>query len=241
MKPTAIVTGANRGIGKAVALRLASDGFQVVLAARDLTLLNEVAAQCPGSLPFPVDLRAEDGPQRLVDATSAAFGRIDVVINNAGATKRGDFEALTDFDWTDGYALKLFGAVRLTRASWPWLKAAQGAVINIAGIGGRTPGPEFSIGGSVNAALLAFTKSLADKGIADGVQVNAINPGPVRTDRLTKRLLTISEADFVRKENITRIGEPQEIAALVAFLLSEDGRWMQGSLVDMDGGSTKSL
>ena len=96
-------------------------------------------------------------------------------------------------------------------------------------------------GGSVNAALLAFTKSLADKGIADGVQVNAINPGPVRTDRLTKRLLTISEVDFVRKENITRIGEPQEIAALVAFLLSEDGRWMQGSLVDMDGGSTKSL
>lgn len=241
MKPTAIVTGANRGIGRAIALRLASDGFQVVLAARDQALLKEVAAKCPGSLPFPIDLRENDAPQHLVDATLAAYSRIDVVINNAGATKRGDFEALTDFDWTDGYALKFFGAVRLTRAAWPSLKAAGGSIINIAGIGGRTPGPEFSIGGSVNAALSAFTKSLADKGIADGVQVNAINPGPVRTDRLKKRLSTISEAEFIRNENITRIGEPEDIAALVAFLLGDGGRWMQGSLIDMDGGSTKAL
>src|SRR5207237_5831211 len=115
----------------------------------------------------------------------------------AGATKRGEFEDLGEEDWTDGFALKFFGAVRLARAAWPHLKQQSGSVVNIAGIGGRTPGPQFAIGGSVNAALLSFTKSLADVGIRDGVQVNAINPGAIRTARLAKRLGN-DEAAFVQ-------------------------------------------
>jgi 3-oxoacyl-[acyl-carrier protein] reductase len=198
-------------------------------------------------LAVPLDLREAGHGQALVDAALREFGAIDFVVNCAGATKRGDFESLTDDDWADGYALKMFGAVRVTRAAWPHLRTRSGSVINIAGVGGRTPGPQFTIGGSVNAALLAFTKALADVGLTDSVQVNAVNPGPVRTARLEKRLAAISadpaaaEAAFIRDEKIVRIGEPSDIAALVSFILSPAGRLLHGSLIDMDGGSTKSL
>jgi 3-oxoacyl-[acyl-carrier protein] reductase len=114
-------------------------------------------------------------------------------------------------------------------------------VVHIAGVGGRTPGREFTIGGSVNAALLSFTKALADLGIADGVQVNAINPGAVRTDRLRKRLAGQSEQKFVEEAGITRVGEPEDIAELVAHLVSPSGRFIHGSLIDIDGGQTKTI
>jgi 3-oxoacyl-[acyl-carrier protein] reductase len=172
-------------------------------------------------------------------------------VNNAGATKRGDFLTLSEEDWMDGYALKMFGAVRLTRAAWPHLREAKGSVINIAGSGGRTPGAEFTIGGSVNAALLSFTKALADIGLKDGVQVNCINPGPVKTARFDKRLAQTAAQHgvdaarameiFLHEEKITRVGEPEDIAALVAFLLSSHGRLLHGSLIDADGGLTKTV
>ena len=158
------------------------------------------------------------------------FGGIDIVINNAGATKRGDFLLLTDEDWSDGYALKFFGAVRLARAAWPHLKARGGSVLMVAGVGGRTPGPQFTIGGSVNAALLSLTKALADLGIRDGIEVNAINPGPVRTDRFQARLaaeareqgieLSDAEAHMVKNLQISQIGEPRDIANFVTFITS---------------------
>jgi 3-oxoacyl-[acyl-carrier protein] reductase len=174
-----------------------------------------------------------------------------MVVNNAGATRRGDFFELSDADWTDGFALKFFGAMRLVRAAWPYLKARHGAVLNIIGIGGRTPGAEFTIGGSVNGACLSFTKALADIGVRDGVQVNAINPGYVRTDRLRKWLElaamkhggdTQAAADeMVRHANVVRLGEPEDVAALAAFILSPHGRLLQGSLIDLDGGQTKTV
>ena len=186
-----------------------------------------------------------------MDEALAAFGGIDIVVNNAGATKRGDFETLTEEDWQDGYALKMFGAVRLTRAAWPHLRKSGGAVVNIAGSGGRTPGAQFTIGGSVNAALLSFTKALADLGLRDGIQVNCINPGPVKTARFDKRLAMTAEehgvgteealAIFIREEKISKVGEPEDIAGLVAFLLSPHGRLLHGSLIDADGGSTKTI
>ncbi len=176
---------------------------------------------------------------------------IDIVVNNAGATKRGDFFELTEADWTDGFALKFLGAVRLTRAAWPHLKARRGSLLNIIGGGGRTPGAEFTIGGSVNGACLSFTKAVADIGIRDGVQVNAINPGRIRTDRL--RTLLAAEAaqlggdvdaameEIARKSNIVRLGEPEDVANLAAFMVSPGSRYMQGALVDLDGGQTKTI
>lgn len=249
---TAIVTGASRGIGRGIAERLGREGANVVLAARDGALLAEVARGIGERAAWvAVDLREPAAAAQVVALAVAEFGGVDIVVNNAGATKRGEFLALTDEDWADGYALKLHGAVRLARAAWPELQKRGGSVVNIAGTGGKTPGAEFTIGGSVNAAVLSFTKALADVGVRDGVQVNAINPGTVRTDRFEKRMDALAaaqgleraaaEAAFVGQQRVTRIGEPADIAALVAFVVGPEGRFLHGALIDMDGGATKSL
>jgi NAD(P)-dependent dehydrogenase (short-subunit alcohol dehydrogenase family) len=198
-----------------------------------------------------VDLREATAAAAGVARAVAEFGGVDLVVNNAGATKRGEFLELTDEDWADGYALKVHGAVRLTRAAWPELRRRGGSVVNIAGTGGRTPGAEFTIGGSVNAAVLSFTKALADVGVRDGVQVNAVNPGTVRTGRFEKRMEALAAAQglareaaegaFVQQQRVTRVGEPEDIAGLVAFLVGPEGRFLHGALIDMDGGATKSL
>jgi NAD(P)-dependent dehydrogenase (short-subunit alcohol dehydrogenase family) len=251
----AIVTGASRGIGRAIAIRLALDGAKVVLTARDAGLLesvvSEIKAAGGSAASVAFDLREPDAPAQLAQFAQAQFGSIDIVVNNAGATKRGDFLTLTEEDWKDGYALKFFGAMRLTRAVWPQLKARRGSVVNIAGVGGRTPGAQFTIGGSVNAALLSLTKALSELGIQDGVQVNAINPGPVRTDRLQARLKILArekeidpadaEAAMVHEMRITRVGEPEDIASLVAYLVSPESRLIHGAFIDIDGGETKTL
>jgi len=239
---TAIVTGASRGIGNAIARRLAQDGARVVLCARNEELLKATAWDIgDNALTVALDLRLPESAAKVVEATVEKFGTVDIVVNNAGATKRGEFESLTDDDFIDGFALKYFCAVRLTRAAWPYLKKQSGSVVNIVGAGGRTPSAQFAIGGSVNAAVLSFTKAMSEVGIRDGVQVNAINPGPVRTDRLAQRLKTTTEEAFMRESRIARIGEPEDIAAMVAFILSPHGRLLQGSLIDMDGGQTKTI
>jgi len=193
----AIVTGASRGIGRAIAVRLARDGVSVLLTARDEAALDgavqEIQAAGGTAAWIAVDLRLRDSAQRLVDDV---LGSLDASISWSITRVRpsgASFLALTDDDWADGFALKFFGAMRLTRYAWPHLKAQAGSVVHISGIGGRTPGREFAIGGSVNAALLSFTKALAELGIADGVQVNAHQPrrgadrpsaGTSRRDRL---------------------------------------------------------
>ncbi len=141
-----------------------------------------------------LDLRVPDAPSKLVDFAIARYGRIDIVVDSAGATKRGAFLELSDDDFVDGFALKYFAAVRLLKAAWPWLQKASGSVVNIAGVGGQTPGEMFAIGGSVNAAMLSLTKSLAEAGLSAGIQVNAVNPGAIRTERLKKRLAALAKS-----------------------------------------------
>ena len=251
----AIVTGASRGIGRAIAMRLAKEGAKTVLCARSADELEaavkEIERNGGTALSIALDLRLPESPAQLADFAAHHFGGIDIVVNNAGATKRDAFLDLTDDDWLDGFALKFFGAVRLTRAAWPHLKASRGSVVNISGAGGRTPGAEFAIGGSVNAAMQSFTKAMAELGITDGVQVNVINPGSIRTGRLQKRLealaaesgtnLAAAEQKMVAVTKTTRIGEPEDIAALVAFIAGPEGRFLQGAMIDMDGGATKTL
>jgi len=254
-RKTAVVTGASKGIGRAIALRLAKDGASVVLCARDKESLESAVAEIRASggeaASIALDLRTTEAASQLVEFALATFGRIDILVNSAGATKRGEFADLTDEDWADGFALKFFGAVRLTRAAWPHLWWTAGSVVFISGAGGRTPGGQFTIGGSVNAALLSFTKAMAEVGIRDGVQVNAVNPGTIRTGRFAARLtslaqeqgLTVEDAEreFVREQKIARVGEPEDVAGLVAFVVGPEGRLLQGALIDMDAGATKTI
>ena len=248
----AVVTGASRGIGRSIAETLAAEGMSVVLAAQSKDQLEAVASTLPTpSLVHVVDLRVPDGPAALVAATLARFGQLDLLVNNAGATKRGDFFALTDADWEDGFSLKFYGAMRCSRAAWPHLQAARGSIVNIAGIGGRTGSAEFTIGGGVNAALMHLTKSLADRGVKDGVRVNAINPGSIETDRLQLRLKTFAAEHHVdlpeagrqmaKAHGIARFGQPEEIARAVAFLASPAVAFVQGAVIDIDGGQTRTL
>lgn len=251
----AIVTGASRGIGRAIGLRLAREGAKLVLAARDEKTLAGIAREIQSgggaATCFAADLRDAKTPPALVESAVAAYGAIDIVVNNAGATKRGDFLKLSDGDWQDGFALKLFGAVRVVRAAWPHLKSRRGAVLNIIGVGGRTPEADFTIGGSVNGAFLSFTKAIAQIGLRDGVRVNAINPGFIHTDRLDHRLQQLAAErggtpeshaeELIRQADIARLGTPEDIANLAAFVLSPEGSLLHGSLIDMDAGRTKTI
>jgi NAD(P)-dependent dehydrogenase (short-subunit alcohol dehydrogenase family) len=248
----AIVTGASKGIGRSIAETLAAEGMRVVVAARSrdqlATLASSIGESC---LVQAVDLTDPLVPAAVVAATVARFGRLDLLVNNAGSTKRGDFLALSEQDWDDGFGLKFFGAMRCSRAAWPHLHASQGSIVNIIGVGGRTGSAEFAIGGSVNAALMNLTKVLADRGVTDGVRVNAINPGGIKTDRLQTRVkafaaehnleLQSAEQQMARALGVARFGEPAEISRMVAFLASPQAGFCQGAIVDVDGGQTRTL
>jgi NAD(P)-dependent dehydrogenase (short-subunit alcohol dehydrogenase family) len=248
----AVVTGASRGIGRAIAQTLAAEGVKIAAAARSKDQLDDLAKSIKTEcLVQAVDLRKPESAAAVVDATIAKFGKIDLLVNNAGATKRGDFFELTDADWDDGFALKFFGAMRLCRAAWTHLQASHGGIVNIIGIGGRTGSAEFAIGGSVNAACRLLTKALADRGVKDGVRVNAINPGSIKTERLDIRLrsfaeekgidLAKAEQELAKASGVARFGEPSEIAAAVAFLASPQSGFCHGALLDIDGGQTRTL
>lgn len=247
-----IVTGASKGIGRAIAQTLADEGMRLTVVARSRNELESFAAsRGDACLVHAADLMQPESPAAVVAATIERFGRLDVLVNNAGATKRGDFLTLTDTDWAEGFALKFLGAMRCSRAAWPHLQASRGTIVNIVGIGGRTGSAEFAIGGAVNAALLNLTKVLADRGVRDGVRVNAINPGGIATDRLRTRVNAFAgehglgpseaEAEMARAVGVARFGQPEEIARLVAFLASPQAGFCQGAVVDADGGQTRTL
>jgi NAD(P)-dependent dehydrogenase (short-subunit alcohol dehydrogenase family) len=251
---TAIVTGASRGIGLAIAEKLAASGVNVALVARSAAALDAQAARLSHqakSIAFAADLRDADAADKAVAATLAQFGQLDFLVNNAGATKRGDFAALSDADFLDGFALKFHGTVRMTRAAWAPLKAASGAVVNIIGIGGRMAAADFTIGGTVNAALYNFTRAIAQKATADGIRVNGINPGWIETDRLKGRLAQAAKdkgvdeaaarAATLAELKVARFGQPAEIAELTAQLLSPRMAYVQGALVECDGGMNRAL
>ena len=169
-------------------------------------------------------------------------------MNSAGATKAGNFVDLPDEAWMDGYALKFFGCMRMCRLFWPMLKAAQGHVVNIGGGAARSPGADFTIGASVNAAMGNFSKGLSQLGKRDGVNVNVMHPGATETERFEELIAQRSKAsgksaDELRKEatvkdGLRRLGKAEDIAALTLFLCSEKARHIQGTAIAVDGGST---
>jgi NAD(P)-dependent dehydrogenase (short-subunit alcohol dehydrogenase family) len=246
-----VVTGGSRGIGKGIGAVFAREGAQVVLAASSADNLAKAAKEMPGG-PAPMtvagDLRQLAACEALFKAVNDKFKRCDVLVNNAGATKAGDFFQLPDDAFIDGFALKYFAAVRLSRLFWPLLKAAHGSVVNIIGGAARTPNANFLIGGSVNSAFANFSKGLAGIGNRDDVNVNVIHPGQTETDRVITLFEQQAKAlgktpEQVRDEQIVksglrRIGQPEDVAATVAFLASDDARHITGSELLIDGGQT---
>lgn len=251
----AIVTGASQGIGRATAIRLARDFDALVLVARNREQLQETAnaVEIHGarSLIIDIDLAGKTAAKAVVAQALAAFGRIDALVNIAGAVPQVDLFDMTDEQWDAGMALKLHGARRLTIEAWPALKQAKGSVIFTSGNSAIFPKAPYAAVGTINAAIAALAKAFSDRGIGDGVQVNSVLPGPVMTGRRRSYLehwaplhnMSVEEATehFPREAGIARYGQPEEIAELMAFLVSPGARWMTGSLLRMDGGEVKSV
>jgi NAD(P)-dependent dehydrogenase (short-subunit alcohol dehydrogenase family) len=252
----AIVTGGSRGIGAGIARELAQEGVGVFLVARAEAALKARAEEIRSrhnveARYLSADLREDGAAAACVQAAMASLGRIDILVNSAGATKRGDFFQLTDDDFRDGFALKFHGAVRLARAAWPHLKERRGSIINIGGIGANTPEADFTIGGSVNSALEHVSKALANIGHRDGIRVNTIHPGYIETDRLAKRVDAFARernldpaaarVEMARTLGINRFGLPADIGRLVAFLASDAGSYIHGVAIDIDEGVTKGI
>jgi 3-oxoacyl-[acyl-carrier protein] reductase len=251
----ALVTGSSRGIGRGIALALADEGCDLLLTGRDAQALEAVAQSIRDkggkAAARALDLCGPRAAEILVDVMRREFGGLDILVNNAGATKRGDFFELTDADWEDGYALKFFAHVRLTRAAWPLLKERRGTLVAIAGTSGRKPDKRFTIGSSVNAAVAAFTKCLADLGKEDGVRVNCIHPSLVETERQWRRIRAEVErtgqpeanirAQFCRETGIIRFGKVEDVADFVAFIVSSRATWLHGATLDLDGGEIPVL
>lgn len=251
----AIVTGASQGIGRSTAIRLAKDFTSLVLVARSREKLESVAEEIRGlgaeALILVADLADPAAPAKIVEAALSRFGRIDALLNIAGAVPQIDLLEMTDEQWDAGMALKLHGARRLTIAAWPALKEARGSVVLISGNSAQFPKAPYAAVGTINAAIVALAKAFSDRGIEDGVQVNSVLPGPVMTGRRRSYLerwaplhgLSVEDATakFPREAGIARYGEPEEIAELMAFLVSPGAKWMTGSALRMDGGEVKAI
>jgi NAD(P)-dependent dehydrogenase (short-subunit alcohol dehydrogenase family) len=251
----AIVTGASQGIGRATAIRLALDFSGVVLVARNGEKLRETAdkVNARGAEPMVLDLDMSkvEAPHIVVTKTLERFGRIDALLNIAGAVPQIDVLEMTDQQWNDGMELKLHGARRLTVRAWDALKQSRGSVVLISGNSALFPKSGYAAVGTINAAIVALAKAFSDKGLKDGVQVNSVLPGPVMTSRRESYLahwapahdVSVEEArvKYLSDVGIERYGRPEEIADLMAFLVSPGARWMTGSAIRMDGGEVKSI
>lgn len=254
-KSVAIVTGASQGIGRATAIRLARDFSAIVLVARDKDNLDKTATEVMSlgteAMAFALDLRQPQGAKSIVEGTLERLGRIDALLNIAGAVPQIDLFQMTDEQWDDGMALKFHGARRLTIQAWNALKASNGSVVLMSGSAAFNPKPGFAAVAAINAAINALAKALAEQGIKDRVQVNSISPGAVMTGRrgaffeswAPAHNLTVEEAikNFPEQAGIARLGKPEEIADLMSYLVSPAAKWMTGASVRMDGGEIKTI
>src|SRR5262245_51479472 len=254
---TALVTGGSRGIGRAVARALCAEGARVMICARDADMLARAAKEIGGQTARPVETIAADlselaAVSRVMSETVARLGRLDILVNNAGAIKGGDFLATPDEEWLRGWSLKLLGYIRLAREALPHMqRQGGGRIVNVVGAAARNPSPTYMVGGAANAALINFTKALADLGARSNVLVTAVSPGPVRTERWDNLQRQQAEAagqdlqTYTKEQSrglpLGRIALPEEVADLVCFLASARASFLTGIAITLDGGISRGV
>lgn len=254
---TALVTGGSRGIGRAVALALATEGARVAVCARDPRALGDATGEIRRrtgheAVAVVADLSRLDEVTRIVDETLRRLGSIDILVNNAGAIRGGDFIKTPDEQWITDWSLKLLGYIRMCRAVFPLMQSQGGGrICNVVGAAARNPTPAYLAGGAANAALINFTKGLADLGAPAGVLVTAVSPAATRTERWES--LTAQQAatagrpvgEFRReaesKYPLGRIATPEDVASLVCFLVSSRASFLTGICITVDGGSSRGV
>ena len=254
----AIVTGAGRGIGLAIATALAQEGATVVAANRAVSEdLTNLAARYT-VLPVVADLAAPEGPQHVVDQAVGHFGRLDILVNNVGAFRfhSGGFLSIGDADWEQTLALNLLTTVRTTRAALPIMLAqGSGTIVNVSSVNARQPGPEVADYSATKAAITNLTRELSQEFSSRGVRVNAVAPGPVATpgwvgpggiaDAIahasgSARETVVAQAAQLNSMTIGRMIAPEEVAALVLFLASDRAAAITGVEYLIDGGMVKT-
>jgi NAD(P)-dependent dehydrogenase (short-subunit alcohol dehydrogenase family) len=247
-----VVTGASRGIGAATARLLAAEGAKLALVSRDAGALEALAHALPTDTQVIAgDMNDSGAASRIVQETESRFGRIDGLVNCAGATSGGDPLSLSESAWRGSFELKFFSTVRLISAVLPVMRRQKhGVVVTVGGNIGRQPNLYMLPGSAVGAALHAINKGLADATAADGVRFHILNPGPTRTERLVgyaemlarQSGITVEQAEqqLVKDAPQHRIADPAEMAAMVAWMLSDRFAAATGNSVTADGGWVKA-
>ena len=253
----ALVTGGSAGIGFATADRLAAEGVSLALVARNEARLSAARAQIAEThavdvVQIAADLSVADAPGRVVKQAADALGGIDILVNNAGSSPFGTLEAVSDSDWMSSINLKLMGYVRCTRAAFGVMKEGGGGVIvNVVGMAGRSASPAYVLG-SLNAALLHFTKSAAELGGPHGIRVMAVNPGLTTTDRMEEAIEVWAEDAGMTNEEfrtaylgervpVGRFTTPEDVAEAIAYLCSDAAAPVTGSAIQLDGASASGV
>jgi 3-oxoacyl-[acyl-carrier protein] reductase len=253
----ALVTGGSMGIGRACAAGLAREGADVAICARGEEVLERVAlevAQQTGRtvLPIVADLNREEDAQRFVDTALRHFGRLDILVNCAGSSPGGSLQHLSERDWMESLNLKFLGYVRTAKAAIPYMRERRwGRIINVIGNDGIKPIYFEITPGAANAAGINFTLAIAEELAPHGILVNAVNPGPVDTERWWGLVRTmarekgISEAEAnqraIRSIPMGRLCTAEEVAHTVVFLASERASFVTGALITMDGAQRKAV
>jgi NAD(P)-dependent dehydrogenase (short-subunit alcohol dehydrogenase family) len=242
-KPVALVTGGGTGIGRAIAVGLAEDGFNLAIASRSPEHLAQGATELRGKgarvLEVPTDVRVPEQVERLVDAVRTEYGRLDVLVNNAAGNFVAPAEKITPNGWRAVVGIVLDGTFLCSRAALPQLrKSPSPSIVNIVASYAWMAGPGTAHSAAAKAGVLALTRTLAVEWARYGVRVNAVAPGPVRTEG-TDRQLWASEAlvESIRREiPLGRFGTPEEIADSVRFLVGPRASYITGQVLAVDGG-----
>jgi 3-oxoacyl-[acyl-carrier protein] reductase len=243
----AVVTGGTQGIGRATALQLAREGANVAICARNQERLDAVRAELEKTGVQVVAMSADMGKagdvERFMKAVADKFGRIDILVNNAGTSKRGAFLELTDQDWADDIELKVFGAIRCTRFAVPYMKKQGGGrIVNITIASAKQPGAQSYPTSVSRAAGLAITKALSKEFAADNILVNTVCIGKIKSGqherRYSKAGISAEQyyGDAAKEIPMRRVGEAEEVANVITFLVSDAASYVTGTSVNLDGG-----